>query len=101
MSADEREIRNAVLGLAGSMTAAADQARAMTDVELGECLGSGRWSTIEVHEAARRLLSSGTALAEAERVLRVISGWNTDLVSTADAIHPALSYLAAQRVPRG
>jgi hypothetical protein len=41
------------------------------------------------------------ALAEAERVLRVISGWNTDLVSTADAIQPAVAYFAAKAVPRG
>lgn len=54
---DEQEIRRAVLGLAGAMSAAADQAQAMTDRELGELLLSGRWSTIEVHEAGRRLVA--------------------------------------------
>ena len=54
-----REVKNALLGLAGSMAAAGDQARAMTDRELGELLLSGRWSTIEVHEAGRRLVSRG------------------------------------------
>ncbi len=48
--------RNILLGLAGAVTAADDQARAMTDRELGDLLGSGRWSTTEVHEAGRRLL---------------------------------------------
>jgi hypothetical protein len=51
-----REVKNAVLGLAGAMTAADDQAQAMTDAELGERLTTGRWSTIEVHEAGRRLM---------------------------------------------
>jgi hypothetical protein len=51
------EIRKALLGLAGSMTAADDQARAMTDAELGQMLLSGRWTTIEVHEAGRRLMA--------------------------------------------
>jgi hypothetical protein len=51
----EKELRQAILGLAGAMTAASDQARAMTDRELGELLLSGRWTTIEVHEAGRRL----------------------------------------------
>jgi hypothetical protein len=51
------EMKRAVLGLAGSMTAADDQAGAMTDRELGELLVSGRWSTIEVHEAGRRLMA--------------------------------------------
>ena len=50
-----REVKNALLGLAGSMVAAADQAQAMTDAELGALLLSGKWSTIEVHEAGRRL----------------------------------------------
>jgi hypothetical protein len=54
-----REVKNALLGLAGSMTAAADQANAMTDAELGELLTTGRWSTIEVHEAGRRLMRRG------------------------------------------
>ncbi len=50
-----REVKNALLGLAGSVTAANDQAQAMTDRELGALLLSGRWTTIEVHEAGRRL----------------------------------------------
>jgi hypothetical protein len=50
-----REVKNAVLGLAGSITAASDQAAAMTDAELGDLLLSGRWTTIEVDEAGRRL----------------------------------------------
>ena len=50
-----REVKNAILGLAGSMTAASDQAEAMTDAELGALLLSGRWTTIEIHEAGRRL----------------------------------------------
>lgn len=49
-------IRDAALGLMGAMTAADDQAQAMTDAELGELLLTGRWTTIEVHEAGRRLV---------------------------------------------
>jgi hypothetical protein len=58
VSADnaKKELRSAILGLAGSVTAADDQARAMTDAELGELLLSGRWTTIEVHEAGLRLV---------------------------------------------
>jgi len=41
--------------LGALVTAADDQAKAMTDEELGEVLLSGRWSTIEIHEAGRRL----------------------------------------------
>ncbi len=45
------ELRQAILGLAGAMAAADDQARAMTDAELGEMLpthtsvkeSNGRW----------------------------------------------------------
>lgn len=48
-------MRPAILGLAGAMAAAGDQAQAMTDQELGELLLTGRWSTIEIHEAGRRL----------------------------------------------
>jgi len=51
------EIHAAILNLAGAMTAASDQANAMNDRELGELLLSGRWTTIEVHEAGRRLVS--------------------------------------------
>jgi hypothetical protein len=50
-----REIKQALLGLAGATTAAADQAQAMTDDELADRLLTGRWTTIEVHEAGRRL----------------------------------------------
>jgi hypothetical protein len=49
------DARKAILGLAGSVTAAADQAQAMTDAELSERLLTGHWTTIEVHEAGRRL----------------------------------------------
>jgi len=51
------EIRKAILGLVGATVAAADQAEAMTDAELADRLLTGRWSTIEVHEAGRRLLA--------------------------------------------
>ncbi len=51
----EKEMRQAILTLAGRSTAAADQAQAMTDAELGELLLTGRWTTIEIHEAGRRL----------------------------------------------
>ncbi len=54
-----REVKDALLGLAGAATAAFDQADAMTDAELGALLLSGRWSTIEVHEAGRRLSRRG------------------------------------------
>lgn len=54
-----RQVKNALLGLAGSMAAAGDQAQAMTDAELGALLLSGRWTTIEVHEAGRRLSDRG------------------------------------------
>jgi hypothetical protein len=58
----ERQAKRAILGLAGATTAADDQARAMSDGELGELLLSGRWSTIEIHEAGRRLVArEGTA----------------------------------------
>ena len=56
-----REVKNALLGLAGSVTAAADQAQAMTDRELGTLLLNSGWSTIEVHEAGRRLLTHAVA----------------------------------------
>jgi hypothetical protein len=51
----EQQMRHAILGLAGATTAAADQAQAMTDAELGRLLLSGRWTTVEIHEAGRRL----------------------------------------------
>lgn len=53
-------IRNALFGLAGAVTAADDQAQAMTDAELADRLLTGRWTTIEVHEAGRRLASRAT-----------------------------------------
>lgn len=49
------ELRRAILGLIGTTVAASDQAEAMTDAELAERLLTGKWSTIEVHEAGRRL----------------------------------------------
>ena len=49
------EMREAIKDLSALMNAADDQASAMTDVELGECLLNGRWTTIEIHEAGRRL----------------------------------------------
>ena len=51
------ETRRAILGLVGAMNAAADQAGAMTDAELGSLLLDGHWTTIEIHEAGRRLLA--------------------------------------------
>ncbi len=54
-SADE--VRSAVLGLAGSVTAASDQAQAMTDEQLGRLLLAGGYTTIEVYEAGLRLVS--------------------------------------------
>jgi hypothetical protein len=51
------EVREAVLDLKALMNAADDQASAMTDAELGECLLTGRWTTIEIHEAGRRLVA--------------------------------------------
>jgi hypothetical protein len=64
-----REVKNAILGLAGSMTAASDQAQAMTDAELGTLLTTGRYSTIEVHEAGRRLIQSDALRVAALEVL--------------------------------
>ncbi len=55
MSEFEHDMREAVRDLSALMNSAADQARAMTDAELGELLLSGRWSTIEIHEAGLRL----------------------------------------------
>lgn len=62
-----REVKNALLGLVGAMTAAGDQAQAMTDAELGALLLSGGWSTIEVHEAGRRLSAPKCSCFEAGR----------------------------------
>ena len=53
-----RELGEAAKDLVAMSTAADDQARAMTDRELGECLlglNDKRWTTIEIHEAGRRL----------------------------------------------
>ncbi len=56
------QIGEAAKDLVAMSTAADDQARAMTDRELGECLlginGKG-WTTIEIHEAGRRLIGRG------------------------------------------
>lgn len=49
------EMREAVKDLKAFMVAADDQASALTDRELGEQILSGRWTTIEIQEAARRL----------------------------------------------
>ena len=53
----EQQARRAIIRLAGAATAAADQAQAMTDQELGRLLLSGRWTTIEILEAGRRLVA--------------------------------------------
>lgn len=62
----EDEMRRAILGLAGATTAASDQAQSMTDAELAERLLTGRWTTIEVHEAGRRLASRATEREDTE-----------------------------------
>jgi hypothetical protein len=54
------EFREAVLDLKALMNAAGDQARAMTDAELGQLLLTGPWTTIEIHEAGHRLVSRGS-----------------------------------------
>lgn len=56
---DTARIKDAVLDLRATTTAANDQVLAMTDAELAERLTSGRWSTLEVHEAGRRLARRG------------------------------------------
>jgi hypothetical protein len=58
------ELRRAILGLVGAVTAADDQARAMTDAELADRLLTGRWTTIEVHEAGLRLRERSAVPAE-------------------------------------
>ena len=63
MSGFEDEMRDAVKDLSALMNAADDQARAMTDAELGELLLTGRWTTIEIHEAGRRLQQRPTPSA--------------------------------------
>lgn len=55
----------------------------------------------EWDELSEQVETLEAQLAHAERVLRVISGWNVDLVSTADAISPALGYFAAKEAIRG
>jgi len=60
------ELRRAVLKLMGATIAAADQVRVMTDEELGEMLLTGRWTTIEVHEAGRRLKYKQAATNDGE-----------------------------------
>lgn len=73
-----KEVRNALLGLAGAMTAAGDQAGAMTDAELGALLTSGRWSTIEVHEAGRRLMRRAAELETLADTFARVLGWLRD-----------------------
>lgn len=51
----EDEMKDAINWLAGRTVAAADQVHAMTDAELSEALLTGKWTTLEVHEAGRRL----------------------------------------------
>lgn len=46
---------DALDGITAQIIVAGDQAGAMTDAELGELLLNGRWTTIEIHEAGRRL----------------------------------------------
>jgi len=58
------ELRRAVLKLMGATIAAG--AQSMTNEELGECLLTGRWTTIEVHEAGRRLKQAATNDGEDE-----------------------------------
>lgn len=48
-------VEHMLKGLQGVVTAAADQAQAMTNAELGDLLLTGKWTTLEVHEAGRRL----------------------------------------------
>ena len=55
------ELAEAIKDINALGNAAADQAHAMTDAELGELLLTGRWTTIEIHEAARRLIRRGKA----------------------------------------
>ena len=57
------ELRRAILRLMGATVAASDQAQTMTDEELAERLLTGRWTTIEVHEAGRRLKKHGDGYA--------------------------------------
>jgi len=63
---DPDEARRAILGLAGSVVAADDQVRAMTDAELGALLLRGGWTTIEVHEAGLRLCARVDVREETE-----------------------------------
>jgi ribonuclease HI len=62
------EIRSAILGLAGATAAADDQAQAMSDAELAQRLLTGRWSTIEVHEAGLRLMRHAAAARAPEEL---------------------------------
>jgi hypothetical protein len=51
----EDEMKDAIRWLVGRTVAADDQVRAMSDAELAQALLTGKWSTLEVHEAGRRL----------------------------------------------
>jgi uncharacterized protein (UPF0297 family) len=53
---NESEFNEAMRDISAVSNAVGDQARAMTNQELGRLLLSGKWSTIEVHEAGRRLI---------------------------------------------
>lgn len=95
MREPKSELRNAILGLAGATTAAGDQAQAMTDAELAALLLSGRWTTIEVHEAGRRLAASEAREAtrdQRDEWLRVqLDGAVADAEALATAVGLALA----------
>lgn len=69
----EKAIRNVTLGLMGSVAAAGDQAHAMTDAQLAECLLTGKWTTGEVHEAGRRLSRRAERVVELENALEPLA----------------------------
>lgn len=83
-----KEVKDALLMLAGATTAAVDQADAMTLAELGERLQSGRWSTVEVHEAARRLIQVDSAL-----------GWLRDFCESHEQFHAGFKYMRRYMEP--
>lgn len=83
-----KEVKDALLALAGVTVAAADQADAMTYKELGEKLQSGRWSTIEVHEAAARLIQLDSALA-----------WLRDFCESHEQYHTGFKHMRRYMEP--
>lgn len=102
-----REVKNALLGLSGAMVAADDQAQAMTDAELGRLLVMGRWTTIEVHEAGRRLATRATSLgserleAIAARLGRAEAALeHTEVFKAAGLVRDATVLLDALRLER-